>query len=213
MLKGKLKIQFSYKSLIFIVMLAILIFLDLLTKTLAERYDWQFGIKGLIVVDGVIHNTGMAFSFLADKSWGQAFLIAFSAVMIVVIIVLLLFIPERFTLLKLCLYMILSGAIGNLVDRIAFGYVRDFIWMSITNATCNFADVYIVVGTFLAIIDLLFLNEWAAFPLTKKAKAVQAERRKEEEQAKALKNAESQKQAESQNDDVKPEDEQSEKVE
>ena len=49
---------------------------------------------------------------------------------------------------------------------------------------CNFADVWLMVGLVLAIIDLLFLSEWAVFPLTKKARAAQAERRRQEERDK-----------------------------
>ncbi|MCD8371838.1 MAG: signal peptidase II [Clostridia bacterium] len=185
MFKGKFKPQFSKKSIIFIAIFAVILIIDLVTKYYAAAYGWnKILIKGVLEVH-YTRNTGMAFSFLADKSWGQAFLIAFSAIMSVAIIVIILFLPERFTILKLSLYMILAGAIGNLVDRAAYGYVRDFLWMVIPGATCNVADIFIVVGTFLAVIDLLFLNEFAAFPLTKKAKKIQAERRKAEEEKKS----------------------------
>ncbi|MCD8308269.1 MAG: signal peptidase II [Clostridia bacterium] len=187
MLKGKFKIQFSKKSIIFIVIFAIILTVDLITKYYAKLNDWDFNIiKGVLEVH-YTKNDGMAFSLLEGKS---VFLILFSSVMIAVVVLLLLFIPERFTILKLSLYMILAGAIGNLIDRAYYGYVRDFLWMVIPGATCNVADIFIVVGTFLAIIDLLFLNEWAAFPLTKKAKAAQAEKKKKEEEKKLSEQAE-----------------------
>ncbi len=114
-------------------------------------------------------------------------MITFSVIMIVVITALILFLPERLTILKLSLYMILAGAVGNLIDRAYYGYVRDFLWMVFPGATCNVADIFIVAGTVLAIIDLLFFKEWAAFTLTKKSRAIQAEKRKKEEEAKAVK--------------------------
>ena len=39
--------------------------------------------------------------------------------------------------------------------------------------SCNFADFWIVFGTIVAIVDILFLNEWALIPLTKRAKEAQ----------------------------------------
>ena len=45
---------------------------------------------------------------------------------------------------------------------------------------CNFADFWIVLGVVLAVVDMLFLNEWAVFPLTKKAKAAQKAREQAE---------------------------------
>ena len=87
--------------------------------------------------------------------------------------------PEKFTLLKLACAMIISGAIGNLVDRIMFSYVRDWfgLWMNPFSkepiAYCNFADFWVVIGTVIAVIDLMFLNEMAVVPLTEKAKAAQ----------------------------------------
>ena len=84
-----------------------------------------------------------------------------------------LLLPEKFVGLKTALAMISAGALGNLVDRLAFGYVRDFVWMNLfgSYACCNFADFWIVLGVILAIIDVLFINDWAVFPLTKNAKA------------------------------------------
>ena len=45
--------------------------------------------------------------------------------------------------------------------------------------SCNFAEFWIVFGTVLAVIDIMFLNEWALIPLTKKAKEAQAKHKEE----------------------------------
>ena len=54
---------------------------------------------------------------------------------------------------------------------------------------CNLADFWIVIGVALAVVDLMFLNEWAVIPLTKKAKAAQAARKAQEEAEKAAQTA------------------------
>ena len=78
--------------------------------------------------------------------------------------------------------MIVSGAIGNLIDRIAYHQVRDFVGINMFGnmVYCNFADFWITFGTVLAILDIMFLNEFAIVPLTKKAKEAQAKKKEDE---------------------------------
>jgi len=53
--------------------------------------------------------------------------------------------------------MITGGAIGNLIDRIALGFVRDFVYFELIDfAVFNFADSFLTVGTALLIIYVLF---------------------------------------------------------
>ena len=65
-----------------------------------------------------------------------------------------------------------GGAVGNLVDRIAFSYVRDFIFVlyntKIFTAIFNVADIALVVGVIMLVIYLLFLDEEAIFKKSKK---------------------------------------------
>lgn len=184
----KLKVNIGLKSIILIGVCVVLIVIDLLTKIFEEKYEWNFRIipHVLEVEGGAVHrNPGCAFSFLANASWGQSFLIAMTFVLLAILITVYIFLPERYTLLKVAISMIVAGAIGNLVDRIAYREVRDFVgvWMFGRLVYCNFADFFITFGEALAIIDILFLNESAVFPLTKKAKAAQA--RKEAERGDA----------------------------
>lgn len=59
--------------------------------------------------------------------------------------------------LQLGLALVLSGAIGNLIDRVALGYVRDFIAFDFMNfPVFNFADSCITVGAVLLIVSVLF---------------------------------------------------------
>lgn len=181
--KLKLKVSFGISGLILLAVFAVLLTADLVLKVCAEKYGWQFTvIPGLIEVVRVQHNSGAAFSFLADKPWAQTFFIVLTFIMLALMIAAFLLIPKRFVVLKVAIIMVAAGAVGNLVDRLAFAYVRDFVnvWMFGSMACCNFADFWIVFGVIVAVIDLLFLNEWAVFPLTKSAKAAQQAKAKQE---------------------------------
>lgn len=182
----KLKVNIGWKSLILIGVCVVLILIDLLTKIFEEKYGWNFTvIPKFIEVQSGSRNPGCAFSFLADAPWGQTFLIIMTFFLLAALIAVFIFLPERFTLLKVAVSVITAGAIGNLIDRIAFREVRDFVGLNMFGSmvSCNFADFWIVLGTIIAVIDILFLNEWAVFPLTKTAKAAQANRESEPAEA------------------------------
>ncbi|MGN0806488.1 MAG: signal peptidase II [Candidatus Coproplasma sp.] len=181
--KIKLKVSFGKSGLILLAVFAVLLTADLVLKYCAVQYNWQFKvIPGLIEVVPVQYNSGAAFSFLNDKAWAQTFFIVLTFIMLALMVAAFLLIPKRFVTLKVAIVLVAAGAVGNLVDRLAFRCVRDFVdvWMFGNMACCNFADFWIVFGVILAVIDLLFLNEWAAFPLTKKAKAAQSKKKQEE---------------------------------
>ena len=175
----KLKVNIGLKSLILIGVCIVLVIIDLLTKIFEERDNWRFKVipKLIEVEGGGIHrNPGCAFSFLAEASWGQGFLIAMTFVLLAVLVAVYIFLPERFLVLKVSISMIVAGAVGNLIDRIAYLQVRDFVGINMFGnmVFCNFADFWITFGTALAILDILFLNEFALIPLTKRAKEAQA---------------------------------------
>ncbi len=186
MAKLKVKIGLGKISFIMIAVFAALLTCDLVLKGCEEAYGWNFTvIPNFIWVESGNRNFGAAFSFLAGTGWGGVFFIVITIIMSLAIIAAFIFVPDKFVLLKLAMAMILSGAIGNLVDRIAFGNVRDFVWVNMLGhpACCNFADFWIVFGVILAALDMLFFNEWAVIPLTKKAKAA-AKQREEDERLK-----------------------------
>ena len=180
----KLKVNIGVKSLILIGVCVVLVLVDLLTKIFEEKYGWNFTvIPKFIEVKSGSRNPGCAFSFLADAPWGQTFLIIITFIMLAALVAVFIFMPERFLLLKVAVSMITAGAIGNLIDRIAFKEVRDFVGLNMFGnmVSCNFADFWIVLGTIVAIVDILFLNEWALIPLTKRAKEAQSNKKSEKE--------------------------------
>ena len=201
----KLKIQFGKTTIILLAVFVILLALDLILKECEVKYNWNFTvIPKFIWVQSGQQNTGAAFSSFAEYAWGKAFLIVLSTLMFLIVAAVFIFLPERFAVLKLALAMIAAGALGNLVDRIAFGYVRDFVWMWIFGsiACCNFADFFIVLGVILAIVDVLFFNEWAVLPLTKGAKERVAAREKRGEEGQTQAEETNQAETETENKEV-----------
>jgi len=97
-----------------------------------------------------IHNTGASFGLFRDQT---LLLTIFGIVGIVVLLLYALFIYRRFPLLnnmlgKIVLGLVLGGTIGNLIDRLRFGYVTDFIDFTFWPAF-NIADSAIVIGVIL----------------------------------------------------------------
>ncbi len=102
------------------------------------------------------HNTGAAFSFLRDAGGMQRWLFSGIAIVASVWIVWLLRKHQSQKLFSFALAFILGGALGNLIDRIQFGYVVDFLdfyWGSYHFAAFNLADSAITCGAALLILD------------------------------------------------------------
>lgn len=106
-----------------------------------------------------VHNYGAAFSFLADAGgWQRWFFIAIGIVA-TVIIVRLLKTHAREPRMALGLALVLGGALGNVIDRAALGYVVDFLYFHYQGFSWpafNVADSAISVGAALLIWDSLF---------------------------------------------------------
>jgi signal peptidase II len=110
-----------------------------------------------------LHNTGAAFSFLAGASGWQNWLFsAVAAVVSVGVFVWLTRLPARGkALLALGLSLLLGGAIGNLVDRVLYGYVVDFILLHYRGwsyPAFNIADSAITCGVALLLFDGMVLD-------------------------------------------------------
>lgn len=130
--------------------------LDQLTKLLAVRY--LMPVDTVPLWENVLHltyveNTGAAFGMMKDARW--VFLILSSAA-IVGIALYLFFGYARTTLATVAFSMIVSGGIGNMIDRIALGYVIDFIDFRLIHfAVFNGADSFVCVGAGLLVLSLI----------------------------------------------------------
>lgn len=103
-------------------------------------------------------NTGAAFSFLADQGgWQRAFFIVL-ALAASAVIVHLLRQTQGSSLFRAALALILGGALGNVIDRAAYGHVVDFLlfyWQDWFFPAFNLADSAITLGAGLLIFDSL----------------------------------------------------------
>ena len=103
------------------------------------------------------YNSGAAFSFLGDASgWQRWFFIVLAMIVIGVLVVWLRRLPAHEVRTSLALSLILGGAAGNLIDRLVYGYVIDFIdvyYESWHWPAFNVADAAISVGAFLLLLD------------------------------------------------------------
>ena len=139
--------------------LAFIIFLaDQFTKTLILGY-YRLGDSTTITSFFNIvraHNTGAAFSFLADAGGWQRWLFTGIGVVATVFIVWQLRAHPGQKLFCFALSSILGGAVGNVVDRLQHGYVVDFLdfyWGASHFPAFNVADIGISVGAACLILD------------------------------------------------------------
>ena len=133
---------------------------DQITKTLILNHD-QLGDSTFITSFFNIvraHNTGAAFSFLADAGGWQRWLFTGIGVAATIFIVWQLRAHPGQKLFSFALSSILGGAVGNVVDRLMHGYVVDFLQFHYAGwyfPSFNLADSAITVGAACLILDEL----------------------------------------------------------
>lgn len=136
--------------------------LDQLSKLLAVKL--LAPVESVPLWSGVLHltyveNKGAAFGMLADHRW------VFMTISSVAIIAIALYLYSGRNTNKLytsALMLIVSGGIGNMIDRIALGYVVDFIDFALIDfAVFNIADSLVCIGAGLLILSLVLdiINE------------------------------------------------------
>ena len=105
-----------------------------------------------------LRNKGAAFGMLATSPWRLPFFILVSAIAVVVILGVIRKLRGDQTLAAFSLSLIFAGALGNLIDRISYGEVIDFIfvhWYEHYWPAFNVADSAICVGVFLLALDMI----------------------------------------------------------
>ena len=135
------------------------LFVDQVTKHLvAGQMDLHQSIEVLPFFNiTYVHNLGAAFSFLADQGgWQRWFFTAIALIASVIFVVWLAKTPKENRILGIAFALLLSGAVGNLIDRVLFGYVIDFLDFYIGTyrwPAFNVADSVIFIGAALMIYD------------------------------------------------------------
>lgn len=106
-----------------------------------------------------VENTGVAFGLFADvqSEWKPYVLAAMAVLAVTVILIYSARLPRRRLLLQVALSVTLGGILGNFVDRVAHGFVVDFVELHLREVfhwpTFNVADSAITIGICLLLID------------------------------------------------------------
>lgn len=144
--------------MLFSVLTLILIIADQYTKHLAVKFIKPVGsvevIKNILRFS-YVENRGAAFGMLRDARW---VFITVTVISVAAIVWWMVFRRPESRLLRVSLLLILSGALGNLIDRVMLGYVTDMIDVAFIDfPVFNFADCCVVVGAVLFAIYVLFV--------------------------------------------------------
>lgn len=153
---GVLEMSKKKEFILYSLVIAVSVILDQATKLLAVEFLKPIPTKPII--EGVIHltyheNRGAAFGMLADQRW---IFLSVSTVMIIGLLIYLFMGKCENLLYGVSVSMIIGGGIGNMIDRLAAGYVVDFIDFRLINfAIFNGADSFVCVGAGLLVLALI----------------------------------------------------------
>lgn len=138
---------------------AVAIVLDQITK-LAVLKNFQFAERLNIISDffdlTLVYNTGAAFSFLADAGGWQKYFFLALAVVISLYLARAIIKDDFGAWGKIGAAMVIGGAFGNVIDRLLYGHVIDFLlfyWKDWYYPAFNIADSFICVGAVLLVLD------------------------------------------------------------
>ncbi len=181
----------------------IFFFIDLLTKLLMTGVHQDNYFLGIVRIN-FMFNPGIAFGLAADNPVAMIVVTILTFFLIGGLIALFFTVFKHNFPVRVCLAIIIAGALGNLFDRLYFSIlgatnvfseggeiyygaaVRDFIDLTrIHFGVCNIADFCITLGAVALAFCILFIGPRAVFPITKKWRA---EGKKLDEEAEAKKN-------------------------
>lgn len=162
-----------FNLLFYIIGIAVLTELDQITKVLAESKLMgkpDFKVIGDAFVFSYLRNEGAAWGMLSGKI--NLFLI-FTVIVVLLVTYVIINLPvtKKYMPLLITCTLLVSGAAGNFIDRVRFGYVRDFIYFKLINfPVFNVADCYVTVSVVLLIILILFVYKEDDFNFLKISK-------------------------------------------
>ena len=103
-----------------------------------------------------VENNGVSFGSFAGNRW---IFVVLTTALIAAILIYMFKKKPKSKLFYASVALVVGGGIGNLIDRIFYGYVIDYISLSFFPPVCNFADYCITVGTVLLMVYVLFFSE------------------------------------------------------
>lgn len=138
---------------------------------------WALGslkpIQNMTLVEGFldltfVENRGVAFGMFSGQRW---FILVLTGLIAGVLVYFYRTLPKKaeYIPVRAALLLVLSGAIGNIIDRVFRGYVVDFFEFTFFDwPVFNVADIYVVVGVILLIFLILFVVKDEDMDLKKK---------------------------------------------
>ena len=145
-------------ALVWLVLSALIVLLDQWTKAIALDH-LQYGQANAVIPYlnwTLVYNYGAAFSFLSDQGgWQRWFFIVLALGISVWLVIWLRSVKRSQWLVAMPLGLIIGGAIGNVIDRIRYGYVVDFIDFYVGDwhwPAFNVADSAVCVGAIMLIL-------------------------------------------------------------
>ena len=151
--------KYKYWLIIFLTVIVVVI-IDLITKSIFEGKEFTI-INGFLSIYS-ISNPGGAWGILKDST---DFLIILSIFILFVLFWINIQLKEKTIFYSIGMGFIIGGAVGNLIDRLAFHQVRDFVKLDFLTSfpIFNFADMCLSVGAVFIIIYFLFLYKPKAY--------------------------------------------------
>lgn len=163
---GQTEKRLGKRAIIWLALALLVAVLDQMTKLMVvDNLMLYQRVPVLPFFDFVLlHNTGAAFSFLADApGWQNWLFTGVAAIVSVGITWWLVTLPRTGRkVLALGLALVLGGAIGNVIDRVTYGYVIDFLlfyYRDLSYPAFNIADSAITCGVVLILFDGVFLEK------------------------------------------------------
>ena len=138
----------------------ILVIADQLTKHLAVvrlKNQAAYNLINGILEFNYLANRGAAFGVLQNQKY---FFVFVALIFIGVIVFVLIKVPtqKKYYSLNILLVMIAAGAVGNMIDRVRYDYVVDFIYLvCIQFPIFNVADIYVTTATVILVFQILFV--------------------------------------------------------
>ena len=167
----KTKKQYG-RCLIAVVLFAVLVCLDLMTKLWAQN---TLPEKPIILIQGVfelryLENRGAAFGLLQNQ---RTFFIILTVIFLAAMVYVYMRIPsdKKYLPLRLLVIIVSAGAFGNFYDRLTLTYVRDFLYFSLIDFPIfNVADIYVTCSAvaFFVLIVFVYKEDDLAFMEKKK---------------------------------------------
>lgn len=138
--------KYRGKLRLFLIVIALVVTLDQLSKLWIDAYRPQIQLLPGFLASVYVENSGAIFGLIANQT---ELLIALGIAGSIIILVFIYYFPPATIVGMLSFALILSGAVGNLIDRIRLGYVIDFLSIQLFRwPAFNIADAATTVGIF-----------------------------------------------------------------